>query len=135
MTITKQQRDKIVTEALEVRKKAYAPYSKYAVGAALLTLEGNIYRGVNVENAAYPTSMCAERTAVFSAVAGGERSIAAIAVASANGGAPCGACRQVLSEFGLDTLVLVVDEQGEVVIEKTVAELLPDAFTPADLVS
>jgi cytidine deaminase len=135
MTITKQQRDKIVSEALEVRKKAYAPYSKYAVGAALLTQEGNIYRGVNVENAAYPTSMCAERAAVFSAVAGGERSITAIAVASANGGAPCGACRQVLSEFGLDTLVLVVDEQGQVVIEKTVAELLPDAFTPADLVS
>jgi cytidine deaminase len=134
MSITKQQRDRIISEALDARKKAYAPYSGYAVGAALLTASGNIYSGVNVENAAYPTSICAERAAVFNAVASGERSIRAIAVASANGGAPCGACRQVLSEFGLETLVLVVDEEGAILIEKTVAELLPDAFTPADLI-
>lgn len=134
MSIHQQQRDELVFEALTVRKQAYAPYSKYKVGAALLTAGGEVYRGCNVENAAYPTSMCAERSAVFNAASHGERSFVAIAVASVNGGAPCGACRQVLSEFGLETLVLIVDESGKVLLEKTVGELLPHAFTPSDLV-
>jgi cytidine deaminase len=134
MSIAQQQRNDLISEALAVRKRAYAPYSKYKVGAALLSARGEIYRGANVENAAYPTSMCAERSAVFSAVSSGERSFTAIVVASVNGGAPCGACRQVLSEFGLETLVLIVDETGEVLSEQTVGELLPDAFTPSDLV-
>lgn len=134
MSIAQQQRNDLISEALAVRKNAYAPYSEYKVGAALLSAGGEIYRGANVENAAYPTSMCAERSAVFNAVSCGERSFTAIAVASVNGGAPCGACRQVLAEFGLETLVLIIDETGEVLSEQTVADLLPDAFMPSDLV-
>ena len=131
--LTDELRDKLVETALGVRRWAYAPYSRYRVGAALLTSSGKIYDGVNVENAAYPTSMCAERTAVFKAVSEGEKKFVAIAVASSNGGMPCGACRQVLSEFGLDTTVLVVDGEGNIKQEMTVADLLPGAFGPEDL--
>lgn len=127
-------REKLIQTAVEARKWAYAPYSKYKVGAALLTASGRIYDGVNVENAAYPTTMCAERVAVFKAVSEGEQSFEAIAVASVNGGMPCGACRQVLSEFGLETTVFVVDNQGEIVRQATVGELLPGAFRPNDIV-
>lgn len=123
----------LIRAALEARRSAYAPYSRYAVGAALRTSEGNIYRGVNVENAAYPSSMCAERVAVFEAVKRGERRFEALAVATENGGSPCGACRQVLAEFGLDTQVILVQEDGSVVRETTVSELLPHAFQPEDL--
>ena len=133
MEITAQQRNELITRALEARRFAYAPYSGYTVGAALLSVSGEIYHGVNVENAAYPTSMCAERTAVFKAVSNGELAFSAIAIATENGGSPCGACRQVLSEFGLETLVLVVDSQGEVTLETTVGNLLPEAFGPSDL--
>lgn len=131
--LTDELKEKLIETALGVRRWAYAPYSKYHVGAALLTSSGKIYDGVNVENAAYPTSMCAERTAVFKAVSEGEKKFLAIAVASSNGGTPCGACRQVLSEFGLDTLVLVINGQGQIKREMTVAELLPGSFGPGDL--
>jgi cytidine deaminase len=133
--LTSEQREKLVEAAREARRWAYAPYSGYAVGAALLTASGRVYDGVNVENAAYPTSMCAERVAVFKAISEGEREFLAIAVATTNGGAPCGACRQVISEFGLDTLILLVNEAGEVVQEAPVGELLPGAFRPEDLKS
>jgi cytidine deaminase len=133
MTLTAQQRSELIQHALSVREHAYAPYSEYAVGAALLGSDGEIYTGVNVENAAYPLSMCAERSAIFKAVSQGVRSFVAIAVASENGGSPCGSCRQVLSEFGLDMKVLTVDSAGEVTLETTVADLLPHAFTPGDL--
>jgi cytidine deaminase len=126
-------REKLIRTALETRRWAYAPYSGYKVGAALLTSSGRIYDGANIENAAYPTSMCAERVAVFKAVSQGEREFEAIAVATSNGGSPCGACRQVLSEFGLDTIVLIVNEQGEIVQETSVSALLPGAFRPGDL--
>ena len=126
-------REKLITTALAAREWAYAPYSGYKVGAALLTASGRIYDGTNVENAAYPSSICAERVAVFKAVSEGERHFEAIAVATQNGGAPCGACRQVLSEFGRDTIVLIVADEGKVVREATVAELLPNAFGPGDL--
>jgi cytidine deaminase len=126
-------RQQLIEAAVQARKWAYAPYSNYAVGAALLVDSDKIYDGVNVENAAYPTSMCAERVAVFKAVSEGERKFTAIAVATANGGTPCGSCRQVLSEFGLDTLVIIVDSSGKVVQEGTVADLLPGAFLPSDL--
>ena len=126
-------RKKIIEKALEVRQRAYAPYSNYKVGAALLTASGDIYEGVNVENAAYPTTMCAERVAVFNAVSNGERKFIAIAVASSNGGTPCGSCRQVLSEFGLDTVILVIDRQGKVVQEANVGQFLPGAFSHSDL--
>src|SRR4029079_3524178 len=91
----------LAARAAQARNWAYAPYSKYFVGAALLTASGRVYDGVNVENAAYPDSLCAERTAVFKAVSEGEREFVAIAVSSKGGGTPCGSCRQVLSEFGL----------------------------------
>lgn len=126
-------RKKLIEIALKVRNRAYAPYSKYNVGAALLTSSGKIFPGVNVENAAYPTSICAERVAVFNAVTNGERDFTAIAVATNNGGTPCGACRQVLSEFGLGILVLVVDSTGAVMQEAPLEYFLPGAFTPSDL--
>jgi cytidine deaminase len=131
--IGKAQRSELLARALAARERAYAPYSGYPVGASLLTASGAIYDGVNVENAAYPASMCAERSAVFQAVSHGEREFAALAVATANGGSPCGICRQVLSEFGLDAVVLLVDGRGKVVRETTVRELLPHAFGPRDL--
>jgi cytidine deaminase len=133
MAITKAQRSDLIRRAIAARSNAYAPYSRYAVGAALLCRSGKVFEGVNVENAAYPTGMCAERTAVFKAVSEGEKSFEAIVVATDNGGSPCGACRQVLSEFGLDLLVLMVDTQGEVLSEATLRELLPNAFGPGDL--
>jgi cytidine deaminase len=126
-------RQQLIETAVQARRWAYAPYSNYAVGAALLVDSGKVYDGVNVENAAYPTSMCAERVAVFKAVSEGERAFTAIAVATANGGTPCGSCRQVLSEFGLETIVIIVDASGKVIQEGTVAELLPGAFLPSDL--
>ena len=91
--LTDDVRNTLIHTAMEARKWAYAPYSNYPVGAALLTTSGKIYDGVNVENAAYPTGMCAERVAVFKAVSEGERRFAAIAVVTSNGGTPCGACR------------------------------------------
>ena len=133
MTLSSDQRQELIEAALAVRKWAYAPYSHYAVGAALLTSSGKIYEGVNVENAAYPSGICAERAAVFKAVSEGEREFSAIVVATSNGGTPCGACRQVLAEFGLETSVLIVDQQGVVVQETSVKELLPGAFTPSSL--
>ena len=131
--LTDELRQKLVETACMARQWAYAPYSKYQVGAALLTASGKIYDGVNVENAAYPTSMCAERVAIFKAVSEGERQFVAIAVATKNGGSPCGACRQVISEFGLDTLVLIADGDGKVVQELPIGELLPGAFRPDHL--
>lgn len=131
--LTDDMRDKLVQSALSVRLRAYAPYSYYPVGAALLTSSGEIFTGVNVENAAYPTSMCAERVAVFKAVSEGEREFQAIAVATNNGGMPCGSCRQVLAEFGMEILVLVANGEGKVIQEGPLSAYLPGAFTPADL--
>jgi len=133
MTLTTEERQALIDLANEARKRAYVPYSKYRVGAALRTKSGRIFTGVNVENAAYPTTMCAERVAVFKAVSEGEREFEVIAVVTDNGGSPCGGCRQVLAEFGLDTLVLIADGRGKLVKEMTVAELLPEAFTPNHL--
>jgi cytidine deaminase len=123
----------LIDLANEARRRAYAPYSKYRVGAALRTKSGRIFIGVNIENAAYPTSMCAERTAVFKAVSEGERDFEGIAVVTDNGGSPCGGCRQVLAEFGLDTAVLIADGKGQLVKQTSVGELLPEAFTPQKL--
>lgn len=123
----------LVDAAVQARRWAYVPYSHYAVGAALLTDSGKVYDGVNVENAAYPTTMCAERVAVFKAVSEGERSFAAIAVVTSNGGTPCGSCRQVLAEFGMDTWVIIANDHGKIVSEGSIADLLPGAFLPHDL--
>jgi cytidine deaminase len=133
MQITEALRSELVKRAVEARRHAYAPYSKYAVGAALLSSTGRIYGGANVENAAYPTGMCAERTALFHAVTEGEREFAAIAVVTENAGSPCGACRQALSEFGLATVVLLADAAGRIQSETTIDALLPHAFGPSHL--
>jgi cytidine deaminase len=133
--LTDDLRKRLIQEATSVRQRAYAPYSSYPVGAALLTESGRTYTGVNIENAAYPVTICAERVAVFKAVTEGERDFAAIAVVTANGGSPCGSCRQVMAEFGLDTVVLIADEEGHLVQETTVGNLLPGAFVPGDLVT
>ena len=133
VTITQAEAKFLIDLAIEARRRAYAPYSKYQVGAALRTKSGRFFTGANVENAAYPTTMCAERVAIFSAVAQGEREFDVIAVVTANGGTPCGGCRQVMAEFGLDTVVLIADETGKVLDETTVNGLLPGAFTSAQL--
>ena len=131
--LTDELRSTLIQTATEARKWAYAPYSNYPVGAALLTASGRIYDGVNVENAAYPTTICAERVAVFKAVSEGERDFQAIAVVTENGGSPCGSCRQVLAEFGLEITVIIADTAGNIIDELTLADLLPQAFTPKDL--
>ncbi|MDK1028735.1 MAG: cytidine deaminase [Anaerolineae bacterium] len=133
--LPKNESQSLIDQAKAARRSAYAPYSKYLVGAALRTKSGKVFTGVNVENAAFPSSMCAERNAVFKAVSEGEREFASIAVVTKNGGSPCGACRQVLSEFGLDTIVLIADEEGKLLQETTVNDLLPGAFTPDHLLT
>lgn len=133
MALTDEKKQELIKAANEVRSKAYAPYSNYNVGAALLTKTGKVFLGVNVENAAYPDTICAERSAVVSAVSAGERDFEAIAVATRNGGTPCGSCRQVLAEFGLDIDVFLVDDNGNLVQHNTVRDLLPGAFQPQDL--
>ena len=131
--LNKTQRAELINAARQARASAYAPYSKYHVGAALLTASGKIYLGANIENAAYPDSICAERVAIFTAVTEGERAFQAIAVVTSDGGTPCGSCRQVLAEFSLDANVLIANEKGEIVREETVASLLPGAFGPQNL--
>ena len=133
MSFTEEQKKDLVKAAKNVRQWAYAPYSKYKVGAAVLTDSGRVYEGVNIENAAYPVTICAERTAIFTAVTNGDKNLQAIAVVTENGGTPCGSCRQVMAEFGRDMLVIIADENENIVMEKTLAELLPGAFTPDDL--
>jgi cytidine deaminase len=133
MTIPADVADQLIRRARQARTHAYAPYSKYAVGAAVLTASGKIFTGANVENAAYPAGICAERAAIFTAVGEGERELVAVAVATENGGTPCGSCRQVLSEFGPRAEVLIIDGTGRVVTQTTLADLLPQAFGPDQL--
>lgn len=133
MTLTQHEKQTLIDLANAARGYAYVPYSKYPVGASLRTKTGKVYTGVNVENAAYPQTMCAERVAIFKAVSEGEKEFEVIVVATDNGGSPCGGCRQVMAEFGLDTIVLMADGKGNLVKETTVKELLPEAFTPEKL--
>ncbi|MBO8128559.1 MAG: cytidine deaminase [Peptococcaceae bacterium] len=119
----------LIEAALNAREQAYAPYSRFRVGAALLTADDKVYTGCNVENASFSMTICAERVAVFKAVSDGKFDFKTIAVA-ADGEhfcRPCGACLQVLAEFGLDTRVLMANEKG-LFEERTLAELLPAAF-------
>jgi len=133
MAISKQEKQSLIDLANTARQRAYAPYSNYPVGAALRTKSGRIFTGVNIENAAYPHTMCAERVAIFKAVSEGEKEFEIISVVTDNGGSPCGGCRQVMAEFGLDTIVLMADGSGKLIKETTVKELLPEAFTPDHL--
>lgn len=125
--------DELVAHALEARRRAYAPYSHYQVGAAVLAADGSVTMGCNVENAAYPATICAERVALTGAIAQGQRNLVAIAVATENGGSPCGICRQVMAELGPRMTVYVSNSAGEY-RTTTVRDLLPDWFTGADLV-
>ncbi len=131
--LSDEERRLLIGMAQEARRRAYAPYSNFPVGAVLRTRSGRLFTGCNVENAAYPSSICAERTAIFKAVSEGEKDFDVIVVVSSGAGTPCGSCRQVMAEFGLDTLVLVADEEGRLSLETTVAGLLPEAFTPEKL--
>jgi cytidine deaminase len=124
----------LVEAAIQVRKNAYAPYSHYCVGSALLTRSGKIFTGANVENAVLPLTNCAERTALFQAVSAGEKEFVSIAVVTENFGMPCGSCRQVLAEFGLDIRVIIANTQGEIQQVLPLHELLPHAFTSSDLI-
>jgi cytidine deaminase len=122
----------LIALARKARDRAYAPYSRFRVGAALRTASGRLYSGCNVENASYGLSICAERVAIFKAVSEGERDFEAVAVVSETLASPCGACRQVMAEFGLDTKVIIADlGAGQQVF--TVGDLLPAAFTPSSL--
>jgi cytidine deaminase len=127
-------RDRLVEAAWEARRKAYAPYSRFAVGAAVRTGSGRLYTGANVENASYGLTMCAERAAVFAAVAAGERVVDAVAVVAdtADVTPPCGACRQVLFEFGPSTEIIGEGAGGSRRLW-SLDELLPNAFGPSSL--
>jgi cytidine deaminase len=122
-------REELIRAALDAQNRAYCPYSDFPVGAALRTASGTIYQGVNVENASYGLTICAERVAASAAVAAGERELMAIAVASRGGVTPCGACRQFLAEFNPDLPIILIDSvQQTMVRETTLAILLPSRF-------
>ena len=130
----------LIKEAMEAKKMAYAPYSHFRVGAALLTKSGKVYRGCNIENAAFTPTNCAERTAFFKAVSEGEREFSAIAVV---GGyeldfkdyfAPCGVCRQVMAEFcDMSTFKVILGKNGGEFKTFTLEEILPFGFSPQNL--
>ncbi len=122
----------LVRRALEARKRAYAPYSNYSVGAAVLCADGAVVEGCNVENAAYPATICAERVALTAAVARGQREFVVLAVATEDGGSPCGVCRQVMAELAPEMTVLIADGEGRFRVT-TVAALLPASFSNASL--
>lgn len=127
--ITESQRQLLVEQALAARANAYAPYSKFLVGAALLTDKGKLVAGCNVENSSYGLTLCAERVAASSAIAAGAKGFSAIAIASESGVAPCGACRQFLYEWGGQLEVILVDASScEVNKITTLDELLPGGF-------
>ncbi|MCD6518990.1 MAG: cytidine deaminase [Anaerolineae bacterium] len=117
----------LIAAATEARRHAYAPYSEFAVGAAIRTASGRIFTGCNVENASYGLSVCAERVAVWNAVSAGEHHFIALVIVTDSGAVPCGACRQVLSEFVTDMPILIADTAGHTWIT-SLRDLLPDPF-------
>lgn len=124
---------RLVHAAISARNHAYAPHSHFYVGAAVLLHDGRVVEGCNVENSSFSLTQCAERVAVTTSVAAGYRSFRAVAVASVGGAMPCGACRQVLAEFGMDLLVYTIDViDGEQKMRR-LSDLLPDAFSHTDL--
>lgn len=121
---------KLIEHAQAVREKAHAPYSRFKVGAAVQTISGDIYAGCNVENASYGLTICAERAAVCTAIAAGHKEIVAVAIATSGGHSPCGACRQVLSEFGGSMEVILVDADNRINVRRTsLDKLLPEQFS------
>lgn len=126
----------LVSKALEGKKNAYAPYSKFKVGAAVLTEDGKVYTGCNIENASYGATNCAERTAIFKAVSEGYTTIKAIAIVGIENEYtyPCGICRQVIAEFGSEDIEIILGKNENEYIVKTLDEILPGAFTKRDLI-
>ena len=130
----------LIRTAFESMKKAYAPYSGYYVGAALLTKSGKLFTGCNIENAAFGPTVCAERTAFFKAVSEGEREFSKIAVVGGKEGCvdsyfvPCGVCRQVMSEFCDDDFLVIIAKTEDDYLVKTLDEILPCRFSPKHLV-
>jgi cytidine deaminase len=126
--------DQLIAAARRAREAAYVPYSHFPVGAALLAADGTLFSGCNIENASFGLTNCAERTALFKMASEGHRRFQAIAIVADTDGpcSPCGACRQVMSEFGPDARVILTNLRGETHVT-TVRELLPGAFTPEDL--
>ena len=127
--------EQLMEEAKKAREKAYVPYSKFGVGAAILTTDGKVYHGCNIENAAYSMCNCAERTALFKAYSEGDRDFQMMAVVADTDRpcSPCGACRQVISELCPSNMKVILTNLKGDVEELTVAELLPGAFSPEDL--
>ena len=127
--------DRLKECAKDACRRAYAPYSRFPVGAAVLANDGVIYAGANVENASYGLAMCAERNAIFQAIAGGALQIQAVVVYTPTPipSAPCGACRQVINEFGCDALIVCCTDDPQVERHYRLCELLPDAFGPGNL--
>ncbi len=123
----------LIAAAISAAEQAYIPYSNYRVGAALLTAEGQVYGGCNIESVSFTPTVCAERTALFKAVSEGARDFAAIAVVTRDGGSPCGVCRQMLYEFSPGMRVILADLDGAHHLTTTLAELLPHGFGPANL--
>ncbi|MFN8375418.1 MAG: cytidine deaminase [Anaerolineae bacterium] len=123
----------LIDAAIEASRRAYVPYSQYHVGAALRATNGTVYQGCNVENASYPVTICAERVALVKAVSEGVREFDTIAVVTANGGSPCGMCRQMLFEFAPELRVLIADAEGNLHHELRLSELLLHGFGPSKL--
>jgi cytidine deaminase len=120
--------DQLRDTALAMRERAYAPFSKFLVGAAILSVDGRIYGGCNIENASFGATICAERVAGGTAIAEGDRQWSAIAVATAGGVSPCGICRQFLAEFSPQMIVWMIDAESGRVVQRSVDQLLPDRF-------
>lgn len=133
--IDENMKKKLLSEAVKAGENSYSPYSKFRVGAAVLTKNGKIYGGTNIENVSYGGTVCAERVAVWKAVSEGEREMEAIAVIGPGSkeGYPCALCRQVLLEFGLDMLVISGDAEGNYLGERSLRDLVPFPFTPSAL--
>lgn len=130
--LAKADQDRLVVTAMDVRGRAYAPYSGYHVGAAVLTASGRVFGGCNVENASYGLSLCAERGALSAAVAAGHSSFEAIAIVADSIASPCGACRQFMVEFNPEMAVILADAHGNRKLTRA-RDLLPDFFGPDDL--
>lgn len=123
----------LVTQAIAALERAYVPYSRYPVGAAVLGDDGRVYTGCNIENAVYPLTICAERVAITKAISEGAQHILALAVATVNGGTPCGSCRQVMQEFGSPAMPVFIARTDGNYRQRTLEELLPEGFSAADL--
>jgi cytidine deaminase len=123
----------LIQQAIDASTYAYIPYSQYPVGAALLSMDGRIFTGCNIESAAYPAGICAERTALFKAVSEGVKTFQAIAVVTRGGGSPCGICRQAMAEFAPTMRVIIADLDGKIHHDTTLDVLLPLNFGPSDL--